>query len=335
MSDNLQREALREAAPIILEARHVTRRFPASGGRVLTANNNVSLSIRKGETYGIVGESGCGKSTFVRFLALLDQPTEGEILYHGSDISHLKGEPLRLKRRQIQMVLQDPNTSLNPKMRVRDIICEPLLNFGEIRRSERDKVCRELLEMVELSPDFADRFPHSMSGGQRQRVAIARALALKPEMLILDEATCALDVSVQKSVLELITRLQRTLEITVVFICHDIALVQSMADRIAVMYLGHIVEELPSDKLTDAAHPYTKALIGAIFDLNMDFSKPIETLEGEVPSPLDAPTGCPFQSRCSSCMEICRRELPPYYAVGAHHRVACHLCLPTEPHSVI
>ena len=311
---------------IVLEARHVTRRFPTASGKPLLANNDINLKFYKGKTLGLVGESGCGKSTFMRFLVSLDTPSEGEILYRGQDITKLKGEALRQNRQNIQMVFQDPNASFNPKMKIRDIVCEPLLNFGRIRQSEKDAACRRLLEMVELPGDFADRYPHNMSGGQRQRVAIARALALEPEILIMDEATAALDVSVQKTIVELVCKLQREKEIAIGFICHDIALVQSLSHQVAVMYLGTIVEVLPGEDLwKKAQHPYTRALIGSVFDTHMDFSVPIQPLQSEVPSPLDAPPGCPFQTRCEHCMERCRRERPTLKTIGEGHEVACHL----------
>lgn len=270
---------------IILEAKHVTRRFPASDGRTLVANDDINLKFYKGKTLGLVGESGCGKSTFMRFLVSLDTPSEGEILYRGKDITKLKGEELRQNRQNIQMVFQDPTSSFNPKMKIRDIVCEPLLNFNRIRKNEKDAACRRLLEMVELPGDFADRYPHNMSGGQRQRVAIARALALEPEILILDEATSALDVSVQKTIIELIVKLQKEKNITIGFICHDISLIQSCSHEVAVMYLGNVVEVLPAEDLAEhAVHPYTRALIGSVFDIGMDFSKPIEEIKGEAPS---------------------------------------------------
>ena len=311
---------------IILEAKHVTRRFPASDGRTLVANDDINLRFYKGKTLGLVGESGCGKSTFMRFLVSLDTPSEGEILYRGKDITKLKGEELRQNRQNIQMVFQDPTSSFNPKMKIRDIVCEPLLNFNRIRKNEKDAACRRLLEMVELPGDFADRYPHNMSGGQRQRVAIARALALEPEILILDEATSALDVSVQQTIIELIVKLQKEKNITIGFICHDISLIQSCSHEVAVMYLGNVVEVLPAEDLAEhAVHPYTRALMGAVFDINMDFSKPIESIESEAPSPLDLPQGCPFQGRCEHCMDICKKENPKLVEVEDGHSVACHL----------
>lgn len=310
---------------LILEAKHVTRRFPASGGRELIACNDVNLKFYKGKTLGLIGESGCGKTTFMRFLVRLDVPTEGEILFKGKDLTKLKGEELRQIRKYIQMVFQDPGGSFNPKMKIRDIICEPLLNFGRIKPSEKDTVARKYLEAVELPEDFADRYPHNMSGGQRQRIAIARAIALEPELIVMDEATCALDVSVQKTIIELICKLQKEKNIAIGFIAHDLGLIQSFAHQIAVMYLGNIVEILPGEAVEKAQHPYTKTLLDAIFDTRMDFNKKIERIDSEIPSPLDVPVGCPFQTRCDHCMELCRRERPVLKTIGEGHEIACHL----------
>lgn len=315
-----------EPRELILEARHVTKKYPASHGRTLVANNDVSLNFYRGQTLGVVGESGCGKSTFMRMAVSLEEPTEGEILYRGEDVSHLKGEALRQHRQKIQMVFQDPAAAFNPKMRIMDIICEPLLNFRRIKRSEREAKARELLEMVELPGDFALRYPHNMSGGQRQRVGIARALALEPEIIVCDEATSALDVSVQRTVVELLVRLQREKHIAYGFICHDMALVQSLAHQVAVMYLGNIVELLPGEKVNSRSlHPYTKAMIGSVFDLHMDFKKPIESIDSEAPSPLDVPPGCPFQNRCDRRMEVCKSVRPVLKQIAPDHQVACHL----------
>lgn len=310
---------------MILEAKHVTRRFPASGGRELTACNDVNLKFYRGKTLGLIGESGCGKSTFMRFLVRLDTPTEGEIFFKGKDLTKLKGEELRQTRQYIQMVFQDPSGSFNPKMKIRDIICEPLLNFGRIKASEKDAVARKYLEAVDLPGDFADRFPHNMSGGQRQRIAIARAIALEPELIVMDEATCALDVSVQKTIIELVCKLQREKNIAIGFIAHDLGLIQSFAHQIAVMYLGNIVEVIPGENVDKAQHPYTQALLSAIFDTKMDFSKKIESIDSEIPSPLDVPPGCPFQTRCDHCSDICRKERPGLKTIGEGHEVACHL----------
>ncbi len=310
---------------MILEARHVTRRFPASKGRELTACQDINLKFYRGKTLGLIGESGCGKSTFMRFLVRLDVPTEGEILFKGKDLTKLRGEELRQTRQHIQMVFQEPGGSFNPKMKIRDIICEPLMNFGRITASEKDAVARKLLDAVELPGEFADRLPHNMSGGQRQRIAIARALALEPELIVMDEATCALDVSVQKTIIELVVRLQKEKNIAIGFIAHDLGLIQAFAHQIAVMYLGSIVEVLPGEDVEKACHPYTRALLRAVFDTKMDFTKKIESIDSEIPSPLDVPPGCPFQTRCEHCMERCRQVRPGLTELKPGHEVACHM----------
>ena len=316
-----------EKREVILEAKHVTRRFAASHGRTLLANNDINLKMYKGETLGLVGESGCGKSTFMRFLVSLDTPSEGEILYRGTDITKLKGEELRNNRQNIQMVFQDPTLSFNPKMNIRDIVCEPLMNFKKIKKSEKDAVCRKLLEMVELPGDFADRYPHNMSGGQRQRVAIARALALEPEIVVLDEATSALDVSVQKTVIELITKLQREKNITFGFICHDIALIEQCAHQIAVMYLGKIVEIADAGEVfMHPVHPYTKALTQAapVADPGRREEKSA-VLTGEVASAVHPPKGCRFHPRCPYAREDCSVSEPMLLPMAEKpdHLVAC------------
>ena len=310
----------------VLEARHVSRVFPAADGRFLRANNDINLKMYRGRTLGIVGESGCGKSTLMRMLVQLDQPTEGEILFQGKNIGTLTKKERRENRRHIQMVFQDPSSAFNPKMKIKDIICEPLLNFGVISKKEKDAEARRLLRLVELPEEFADRHPHNMSGGQRQRVGIARAIALEPEVILCDEATSALDVSVQKNIMELLAKLQREKNIAIGFICHDIALVSQISHQIAVMYLGNVVEVLPGAQMKESAkHPYSVALLGSIFDTNMDFSQKIESIDSEIPSPLDVPPGCPFQNRCEHCMEICRKERPMLRKIGERHEVACHL----------
>ena len=225
---------------VVLEAKHVTRRFPASGGRTLVANDDINLKFYKGKTLGLVGESGCGKSTFMRFLVSLDTPSEGEILYRGKDITKLKGEELRQNRQNIQMVFQDPTSSFNPKMKIRDIVCEPLMNFNRIRKSEKDAACRRLLEMVELPGDFADRYPHNMSGGQRQRVASARALALEPELLILDEATSSIDTRTEQKIQNAFAKMMEGR--TSFIVAHRLSTIQN-ADVILVMQDGHIIEQ--------------------------------------------------------------------------------------------
>lgn len=311
---------------IILETRGLTKRFHTSDGRPLTACDSISLAARRGETLGIVGESGCGKSTFVKMLVQLEKPTAGAIYFRGKDIAGLSGEEARRKRQHIQMVFQDPAASFSPKMRVGDIITEPLVNFGRLLRKQRSEKARELLEMVELDADFMQRYPHSMSGGQLQRVGIARALALNPEVLVCDEATSALDVSIQKKIVALLTRLQKEKNIAMIFICHDMALVQSLSHRLAVMYLGNIVETVGGGELCETAmHPYTQALLGSVFPLHMDCCKKIETIPGDPPSPLELPPGCPFAGRCEKRMPVCKAEKPRLKDVAPGHQVACHL----------
>lgn len=312
-------------ADIILQSNHVVKQFPAPGGKMLTACNDVNLNVYKGKTLGIVGESGCGKSTFVRMIIQLDKPTSGEILYHGKNIVDLNKKEIWLNRQNMQMVFQDPLAAFNPKMKIIDIITEPLMNYGKLKKSEREGKAKELLEMVELPADFMYRYPHNMSGGQRQRVSIARALSLEPEILVCDEATSALDVSIQRTVIELLTKLQREKGISMVFICHDLALIRSFAHQIAVMYLGNIVEILPGEEVTDnAKHPYTLALVGAQFSIHMDPDEKIESIESEAPSPLDVPVGCPFQNRCEHCMEKCKTQRPGLQEIAEGHLVACH-----------
>lgn len=314
-----------ERDDLIIEARHLTKSYQISRNRFLTACDDVSLNFYKNRTLGIVGESGCGKSTFIRMAVGLEKPTSGEILFHGKNITERKGEELRLSRRNIQMIFQDPGEAFHPRMKVKEIICEPLINFNLIKKNGMDSKARELLEMVELPGSFAERYPHDMSGGQRQRIGIARALALEPEVIICDEITSALDVSVQQTIVELLLDLQKRKQISIGFISHDLALVQQFAHQIAVMYLGNVVEILSGKEVTTkAAHPYTQALLDSIFDLNMDFSKEIVRMESEIPSPLNIPDGCPFQSRCIHCMDVCRAEKPGLWEMEPDHLVACH-----------
>lgn len=294
---------------------------------MLTACDNVTLNAYAGQTLGIIGESGCGKSTLVRTILQIHPASGGEVIFDGQDILKLRGEAARQNRRKIQMVFQDPTAAFNPKMKAKEIVCEPLLNFGLIKKSEVDAKAAELLRMVELPEDFKDRYPHNMSGGQRQRLGIARALSLEPKIVVCDEATSALDVSVQEKICELLVRLQKEKGITYLFICHDLGLVDLMCHQIAVMYLGNIVEYIGYGRhiSTEGMHPYTKALMKSVFKVDFKPGEKIEPLESEIPSPLDLPKGCPFQSRCGQCMEICRSEKPELKEVVPGHFVACHL----------
>ena len=260
-------EHTKPSQEVVLDIQHMVKNFDLGGGKVLTAVNDVSLQLHKGESLAIVGESGSGKSTLVKCLVRLHRPTSGAAIYDGTDLMKLGGEPLRQSRRHIQMVFQDPNTAFNPKMRIKDIICEPLYNFDLIKSSEAEAKAKEMLRMVELPEDIVDRYPANMSGGQRQRIGIARALVLKPEILVCDEATSALDVSVQKKIVDLLLSIQRKTQLAIIFICHDLALVYQMCHRAAVMYQGSVVEVLPAGKLREAKHPYTRKLLSSIFPL--------------------------------------------------------------------
>ena len=294
---------------IVLSAKHIVKQFPASHGRTLTACNDINLNVYKGKTLGIVGESGCGKSTFVRMVISLDKPTSGEILYHGKNLAGLSKKETWLNRQNMQMVFQDPLASFDPKMKIVDILTEPLINFGKLKKSEKEAKARELLEMVELPGDFVDRYPHNMSGGQRQRISIARALSLEPEILVCDEATSALDVSVQESVIELLVRLQKEKNISMLFICHDLALIRSFAHQIAVMYLGNIVEVIPGEDVTEyAVHPYTQALLSAIPIPDPKVPMNRITMKGEITSPINPEKGCRFAKRCPYATDACRQQ---------------------------
>lgn len=252
---------------ILLTAEKVCKVFTQEKGRELAACKDISLQLCRGETLGLVGESGCGKSTFVRTIMGLHPATSGRILFKGRDITNIKGEDRREMARHIQMIFQDPATAFNPKMRIKDIICEPLRNFVRVSDKEAEARAVDLLRQVELPPEIALRYPHELSGGQRQRAGIARALILEPEIIICDEATSALDVSVQDSIAKLLARIQKQRGVSYIFICHDLALVSLISHRVMVMQQGSIVEELPGDKLAEAKHPYTKKLLASVFSV--------------------------------------------------------------------
>ena len=252
---------------ILLTAEKVCKVFTQEKGKELAACKDISLQLYRGETLGLVGESGCGKSTFVRTIMGLHPATSGRILFKGRDITNIKGEDRREMARHIQMIFQDPATAFNPKMRIKDIICEPLRNFARVSDKEAEARAVDLLRQVELPPEIALRYPHELSGGQRQRAGIARALILEPEIIICDEATSALDVSVQDSIAKLLARIQKQRGVSYIFICHDLALVSLISHRVMVMQQGSIVEELPGDKLAEAKHPYTKKLLASVFSV--------------------------------------------------------------------
>jgi oligopeptide transport system ATP-binding protein len=318
------------SAHLLLEGLDLVKHFPVRrrSPERIHAVDGVSLEVRRRETLGVVGESGCGKSTLARLLVRLHEPTSGTIRFDGTDITSFSRRELRPFRREMQMIFQDPYASLNPRKRVGQIIGDPLrIHHAGSRGDARARV-RELLDVVGLSPDHVHRYPHEFSGGQRQRIGVARALALNPQLLVADEPVSALDVSIQAQVLNLLDDLQDEFDLTYVFIAHDLGVVRHVADRIAVMYLGVIVEVAPADELWDRpVHPYTEALLSAIpviADENGSGRRERIVLSGEVPSPIDPPSGCRFHPRCSYATEICRVERPPLVDHGGGHVAACH-----------
>ena len=309
----------------LLEARGLSKFFPARDGKGLVrAVNDVSLSLAEGETLGIVGESGCGKSTLARMLMRLIEPSGGKVLFQGEDLLSLSRAAMRQKRRDIQIVFQDPYASLDPRMNIAQIIAEPLDIHGIGSTAERAAKVKDLIALVGLDPASATRYPHEFSGGQRQRIGIARAIALEPRLLVLDEPVSALDVSIQSQILNLLDDLKLRLRLSYVFISHDLSVVQHVSDRVAVMYLGRIVEEGPADAvLGEPKHPYTQALISAIPEIDPTRRKTHVLLPGDPPNPEDVPPGCAFNPRCPIAQEICRRDEPPLRSSGAS-RARCH-----------
>ena len=322
----------------IIEARGLRKEYPLRGGllrrlrrlptETLHAVDDVSLRILRGETLGLVGESGCGKSTFGRLLLQLEKPTGGEIVYDGLLRQDTQGDgrgPARL-RRKAQIVFQDPYSSLNPRQTVRALLEEVLAVHKLSPRRDRRARVDALLGRVGLVPELGDRRPHQLSGGQRQRVGIARALAVAPEFIVTDEAVSALDVSVQAQVLNLLMELQEELQLTYLFISHNLGVVRHVTKRVAVMYLGRIVEEAPTEDLFEAPlHPYTQALLRAVPSIDPDVVVEIVAVEGDMPNPIERPAGCHFHPRCPFAMDVCRVEYPPLRTVGAGRAVACHL----------
>jgi oligopeptide/dipeptide ABC transporter ATP-binding protein len=318
--------AVRDLAMTFARPRTVLDRLTGRPAKIVRALNGVSFSVKRGETLGIVGESGCGKSTLARCLVRLYQPDAGCIDYGGVNVLALDGAERRAYNRRVQMVFQDPYSSLNPRMTVRQTLAEAI-GFHNLRQGDAiGQRVAELLDLVRLPSDAADRYPHEFSGGQRQRIGIARALAVEPECLIADELVSALDVSVQAQIVNLLLELQARLELTVLFIAHDLRLVRHISHRVAVMYLGAIVELARTETLfTKPAHPYTAALLKAAPELDPGRRTVVDAVRGELPSPLAIPAGCPFHPRCPFVMDRCRIERPLLTERGPGHIAACHL----------
>jgi len=310
------------AASPLLQVMGLKKHYALEDGKVLRAVDGVSLSVPRGHTLGLVGESGCGKSTTGKCLVRLTDPTEGRILLEGRDLAEMGRRELRAMRRRMQFIFQDPFSSMNPRMRVRDIVGEPLRNFGHGKTAIRERVAG-LLARVSLRPDAADRYPHEFSGGQRQRIVIARALALDPGLIVCDEPVSALDVSVQAQVINLLMDLQRDLGLTYVFISHDLSVVRHISHHVAVMYLGRIVESGSREAIFGRpAHPYTRALMASAPSARE--RRPAQVLQGEIPSPLSPPSGCAFRTRCPRAEARCARETPLPRTIAPGQQVACH-----------
>ena len=319
---------------VLLRVENLVKHFPIRKGIILQkqtgavrAVDGVSFDVYQGETLGLVGESGCGKSTTGRTILQIFRPTSGSVHFDGVDLVNLQGKELRLMRRKMQMIFQDPYSSLNPRMAVGEIVGEPLLIHNAATGSEIEDRVASLLEMVGLNPSFANRYPHEFSGGQRQRIGVARALALQPSFIVCDEPISALDVSIQAQVVNLLEDLQKQFNLTYLFIAHDLSMVRHISNRVAVMYLGIIVELADRDGLyLEPLHPYTQALLSAapIPDPVADAKRARIILTGDVPSPIDPPSGCRFRTRCPIAEAICAERQPDFREMKAGHFVACH-----------
>ncbi|WLR54095.1 dipeptide ABC transporter ATP-binding protein [Mesobacillus subterraneus] len=317
---------------VLLKVDGLKKYFPITGGILgkqtgaVKAVDDISFWVNKGETLGLVGESGCGKSTTGRMLMRLIDPTEGQVVFEGKDLVTLSDNDMRKARKDMQMVFQDPFASLNPRHTVEKILEEPLIVHGIGTKKERKQMVREMLEVVGLSSYHAKRYPHQFSGGQRQRIGIARALMTRPKLIIADEPVSALDVSIQSQVLNLLEDLQKEFQLTYIFIAHDLGVVRHISDRVGVMYLGRLVEITEADKLYEKPlHPYTRALLSAVPIPDPDVKREQELLTGDIPSPANPPQGCAFHTRCKECMDICKTDRPVLKEIEPGHFAACHL----------
>ncbi|MDD4896971.1 MAG: ABC transporter ATP-binding protein, partial [Atribacterota bacterium] len=291
----------------------------------IKAVDNINFDIYNGETLGLVGESGCGKSTTALTILRLEEPTAGEIIFQGKNITRVNKKQMRSYRKDLQIIFQDPYSSLDPRMKIKNIIAEGLVTHNLLDNRTRTKRVRELLERVGIPPDYMDRFPHEFSGGQRQRIGIARALALNPKIIICDEAVSALDVSIRSQIINLFKELQKEFNLTYLFIAHDLSVIKYISDRVAVMYLGKIVEIAPKNIFFDnTLHPYAQALVSAVPVPNPDFKRKRILLKGDVPSPANPPTGCRFHPRCQKVMEVCSNVEPQLKEIEKGHFVSCH-----------
>jgi len=318
--------------PSLVEVRDLKKHFPIRKGILsriagqVQAVDGISFTIEKGEILGLVGESGCGKTTAGRLIVKLIEPTAGEILFEGQDIANVTGGALRALRRDMQIIFQDPYASLNPRMAIGEIIGEPLLIHGLAQGKEIEERVSALLRTVGMEPFYHSRYPHEFSGGQRQRIGIARALALNPKLIVCDEPVSALDVSIQAQVINLLEDLQAKFKLTYLFIAHDLSVVKHISNRVAVMYLGKIVETARTRELFDhPLHPYTEALLSAVPIPDPTVERKQIVLKGDVPSPINPPTGCHFRTRCPYAEGICRAEEPPLLELSSNHWVACHV----------
>lgn len=319
-------------ANVLLKVENLTKYFPIRAGMLarkvgdVKAVNDISFEVYEGETLGIVGESGCGKSTTGRVIMRLHEPTSGKITFDGVELTSLSNEEMRKARRDIQMVFQDPYASLNPRHTIEKILEEPLIVHGIGTAEERRRKVIEYLEVVGLSAYHAKRYPHQFSGGQRQRIGIARALMTNPKLIIADEPVSALDVSIQAQVLNLMQKLQEDLKLTYIFIAHDLGVVRHISDRVGVMYLGRMVELANSEDLyAEPLHPYSQALLSAVPIPDPTYEREQVILTGDIPSPSNPPNGCAFHTRCPMAMDICKQQVPQFKEVKTGHSVACHL----------